>query len=190
MAQSQVRVPGGGNTYLVAGSGNTKIEFLAEFSDTPGRPVGNVTQIIPIGNGYPQDIVTPYVQGMGTLTLTVWSQWGRDGWVSALEHTDVFSGYTSQLGGGTGVPVDLREVFEAQRQSSSGELNIVKVELGGDGNPVRAKKYIGCVISDISANEQIRQDVMEQKVTVTINYRHVEVVSADTYGSSARLRID
>ena len=101
MAQTNVRVPGGGNTFIeMAASGGTgiRLAFLANAQDTPGSSVGNPTPIHPIGSPYPVDIAIPYAQGAGRLVLTVWSTWGRDGWVSAFlnnEGSSPWAGYRS-----------------------------------------------------------------------------------------------
>ena len=177
MAQTNVRVPGGGNTYIemsASGSSTTRVAFLANVQDTPGRSVGNPTAIHPIGSPYPVDIAIPYAQGAGQLVFTVWATWGRDGWVSAFMNDEGHSpwkSYTSKGSGGkVGTPCDLREVLEAQR-SVGGTLNCKKFELGPDGSSVlRVKTYQGCVISDIDATDNISIETMEQRVRITCMY--------------------
>ena len=174
MATTNVRVPGGGNTYIKAGLGEgVQLEFLSSFSDQVGRPVGSPTPIHPIGSPYPVEIATPYAQGAGTLTFTVWATWGKDGWVSAFlrrgadgnisdqqDGHSPWSEYVSQYNkDAIHEPVDLREVFEAQRKSDK-PFVVEKIELGRDGSPVRSKKYQNCVITDIGANETVRNDQM------------------------------
>lgn len=190
MATTHVRVPGGGNTYLQAGVGSIgDVEFLANFNDSPGGPVGRATAIHPIGSAYPIEIATPYAQDHGTLTLTVWSTWGTDGWVSAFLYTGIaqsgdggtskitspWNGYVSPHGF-VGQPVDLREVFDAQRKLTGNKSFVIKkFERGADGNTVRVKTYENCVIVDIGATEQVSNERMEQQVTITIWYTHVTV---------------
>ena len=194
MASSIVRVPGGGNTYMgikIGGEKEHNIEFLAEINDQPGQAEGRATPIHPIGSPYPVEIATPYAQGMGTLTLTVWSRWGEDGWVSALmhygdaktdDHTigkwgDFVSAHNSM---GKGYPCDLREVLEAQRDSK-GEISVYKYELGGDGKAIRKKEYVGAVITNIDAGDTVNVGTMEQRTRITINYCYVLVTRADVH---------
>ena len=185
MAKTQVRVPGGGNTFIKMGFENTpvRVAFLANFFDQPGRSVGNPTPIHPIGNAYPVEIAVPYAQSAGTLTLTVWALWGKDGWVSAFANNYDRSpwkkykskhGYTSS---GYKWPVDLREVLEAQREVG-GYLTCKKYELAADGKSVaRVKDYQRCVITDIDASDNVSIEQMEQRVKITCMYAFVKVTS-------------
>lgn len=194
MATTNVRVPGGGNTYIVAGlNSGVKLDFLASFNDQPGPSVGRPTQIHPIGSAYPVEIATPYAQEAGTITLRVWNTWGKDGWVSAFLHRTGDGNLTDQQESASPwesyvsrnntdkahEPVDLREVFEAQRKLDS-KLTVQKWELGGDGNPIRVKDYQNCVITNIDATDDVNIQKMEQQVTITIMYTHVLVTSPPT----------
>ena len=191
MATTQVRVPGGGNTFMVMGTNTgVRVAFLANVNDTPGRSVGSPTPIHPVGSAYPVEIATPFAQGMGTLVLTVWAQWGTDGWVSAFANdkakTDSpWNKYSSKHGEnleGTkvGVPCDLREVLEAQRETlgDSGYLKVQKYERGRNGNVVRVKSYEKCVITDIDATDNVSVETMEQRTRITMNYAYVTVVGS------------
>lgn len=191
MASSIVRVPGGGNTYMgikIGGEKEHNIEFLAEINDQPGQAEGRATPIHPIGKPYPVEIATPYAQSMGTLTLTVWSRWGEDGWVSALMHSveperetdsraEKWGDYVSKHNISQGYPCDLREVLEAQRQKN-GEIYVYKYELGGNGKVIRKKEYVGAVITNIDAGDTVNVGTMEQRTRITINYCHVRVTKA------------
>jgi len=189
MGTTNVRVPGGGNTYIKMGLGEgVNVEFLASFRDQPGGAVGRVTPIQPIGSPYPIEIATPYAQDAGQITITVWSTWGKDGWVSAFmrrsatgELTDNQDGkspwanYTSKYNKDSiHEPVDLREVLEAQRQSDQ-PLVVEKIELGKNGQPVRSKKYQNCVITNIDAGDNVDISTMTQQVTITIMYTNIVV---------------
>lgn len=189
MGTTNVRVPGGGNTYIKMGLGEgVNVEFLSRFTDEPGRVVGSTTPIHPIGSPYPVEIATGYAQGAGTITITVWSTWGKDGWVSAFMRRSANGDVTDNQDGkspwanyvsaynkdSAHEPVDLREVLEAQRQNST-PLVVEKIELGKDGKPVRSKKYQNCVITDIGAREDVQINTMEQMVTITIMYTNVVV---------------
>ena len=187
MATTGIRVPGGGNTYLIMGDSHSRIELLANFTDSPGKALGRTTAIHPIGYKYPKEIATPYVQDYGTLTIVVWAEWGTDGWVSALRSTGVFNGFDSYMGGKQGEPVDVCEVLRAQRQYGN-ELNVIKVELGRDGKAVRGRSYHGCVITDIDAKEDITLDKMEQKVTITMQYCKSSIVTQNI--SSDKMYVD
>lgn len=174
MAQTNVRVPGGGNTYISMSTKGARLAFLANVQDTPGRSVGNPTAIHPIGSPYPVDIAIPYAQGAGQLVFTVWATWGRDGWVSAFMNdvsASPWRSYESKGSGGRlGSPCDLREVLEAQRVSG-GTLLCKKYELGPNGkDSVRVKTYQGCVITDIDATDNISIETMEQRVRITCMY--------------------
>jgi hypothetical protein len=186
MPQSRVRVPGGGNPYIVVGTGGYNIELLAEFSDTPGRPVGSFQSIQPIGYRYPIEIVTPYAQGAGTLTLRFWEEWGKDGWVSGfsrdgsiVEGGPWLNSWTAADGSSmdAGRPIDFVQVMEAQRKN--GEHCIVKkVELGGDGEVARVKVYENCVITDVtSTSASVRNDTMDSQCTVTMQYTRYTVTT-------------
>lgn len=182
MATTQVRVPGGGNTFMVMGTGKqgVRVAFLANVNDQPGRSVGNATAIHPIGSAYPVEIATPFAQGMGTLTLTVWSQWGKDGWVSAYANDITkapWANYNGPHGDIKGQPVDLREVLEAQRKSlgQDGYILCQKYERGRDTSIVRVKNYEKAVITDIDATDNVSIETMEQRVRITLNYAYVTV---------------
>lgn len=189
MGTTNVRVPGGGNTYIKMGLGSSvQVEFLARFNDQPGPTVGRATPIHPIGSPYPIEIATPYAQGVGTITITVWSTWGKDGWVSAFmrrngagELTDAqdskspWANYESRFNkDDPHAPVDLREVLEAQRKNSQ-PLVVEKIELGKNGRVARCKSYQNCVITDIDARDDVSIEKMEQQVTITIQYTNVIV---------------
>lgn len=198
MPQTHVRVPGGGNTYIKAsiaslntlvgeqGGGGLELEFLANVVDQPGSTLATEEEIQPIGKAYPVEIATAYGMKAGTLTLTVWPTWGYDGWVSAfakvvggkLAYAQGVWGngsYTSNNGGGS-FPVDLFEVFDAQRKNSD-YMTIKKVELGANGATARIKEYQNCVITNIDAGETIRNDSMPRDIQtkITIKYTHVYV---------------
>lgn len=193
MPQSTVRVPGGGNTYVVIGTDNYNIELLAEFTDTPGRLLGNFEDIIPIGYRHPLEIVTPYSQTSGTISLVFWEQWGEDGWVSGFMHNgsiipggpwlnDYNPGDASTLG--LGKPIDLVQVMEAQRENPD-YITVKKVELGADGSVARVKVYNKCVISDINVgSNRITQTLMTSQCTVTMKYTDYTVVRGSESGIS------
>ncbi len=186
MAQTQVRVPGGGNTFIAMGLANSKgkgyvtnLAFLANVNDRPGPAVGRVTPIHPIGHAYPVDIAIPYAQSMGTLTLTVWATWGKDGWVSAFMNNynrSPWKNYKAVHNFSKHQPCDLREVLEAQRLNG-GYLLCKKYERGRNGKIARVKNYQKCLISDIDASDNVSIDTMEQRVTITCNYAYVTVTS-------------
>lgn len=193
MARTHTRVVGGGNTYVEIGLNNTvKVEFLARIQDSPGRALSDPEQIHPIGSPYPIEIATAYGQQAGTITLTVWSTWGKDGWVSAFMTTDAngqmqddsgiwdrFKSDNSDNKGNQldGYPVDLYEVLRAQRLND-GYIQVKKIEKGADGSDFRIKSYQGCVITDINANEDVQPGTRTQQVTITMMYTHVTVVQA------------
>ena len=194
MPVGNVRVLGGGNTYIKMGiaeanGGIAQVVFLASVKDQPGRPVGNVTEIQPIGNRYPIEIPTPYAQGAGTLTLSVWQTWGKDGWVSAFmtRGTDgtlsqsgasPWNGYASAHNAtAKSEPVDLVEVLDAQRKLSS-NISVKKYELGADGSVARVKSYEGAVISDIDESETVQNNTMDNQVTITLKYTYVTVTNS------------
>ena len=201
MAQSVVRVIGGGNTYIMLGNGAKRMRLLASANDTPGRVNGtNPTAIQGVGDKYPFEIVTGYSQTYGTLVLTVYQVWGRDGWVSMWDESieQLKSGATG--GGGANnaqflqewnnsvmntmdrtSPADVVEMLEAQR-SNDGYIAVSKVECGADGKPVRIKKYMGCVITDMGTGENITNNAMENTVTVTMAYTHAVIVNAKNTG--------
>lgn len=177
MANTQVRVVGGGNTYVTVGSGNTKVAFIAQLRDQPGQVVGNPTPIQGIGDKYPVEIATGYAQGAGTLTLTVWERWGKDGWISAFENSGIFNNYTSSAGKGSSFskyPADLVEVLEAQRQSNTA-LVIKKVEKGADGKTIRIKNYQNPVITNIDASETVQNNTMDKQITITVMYTNITI---------------
>lgn len=192
MATTNVRVPGGGNTYIVAGfDDGVRLEFLSDFTDTPGTPVGAATEIHPIGYPYPIEIATPYAQRAGTINFTVWSTWGKDGWVSAFlrrgadgnisEQQDSSSPWADYVSSWNkdvrNEPVDLREVFEAQRKSNR-QFTVKKFELGKNGEAVRVKEYQNCVITNIQAGETVRNDTMTQTCRIDVMYTNVNIVKA------------
>ena len=192
MGTTNVRVPGGGNTYIKMGLGSSaQVEFLARFNDQPGAAVGRATPIHPIGKPYPVEIATPYAQNAGQITITVWSTWGRDGWVSAFMRMDStgevadaqnskspWANYTSPNNkDDKHAPVDLREVLEAQRKNKE-PLVVHKMELGKNGRVARCKTYQNCVIVDIDARDDVTIDKMTQEVQITIMYTNVVVTKA------------
>lgn len=195
MPKTHVRVLGGGNTYVAIGlnGGTQVVEFLSNINDTPGRVQGQPEAIQGIGDKYPVEIATGYSQGMGTLVLSVWQTWGKDGWVSAFMTTGLDGNMSDTLGiwnefmtrnannGGNnqldGYPVDLVEVLEAQRMNPD-FIEVRKFEKGADGNIARVKNYHGCVITDIQANENVNNQSMTNTVTITMNYTHVTVTGA------------
>ena len=191
MATTHTRVLGGGNTYVEIGLSKTvKVEFLAQIQDTPGGALAQPEQIHPIGSPYPVEIATAYGQQAGTIVLSVWSTWGRDGWVSAFMTTDA-SGVSQDTTGiwdkfksenadnkGNqldGYPVDLYEVLKAQRMND-GYIQVSKIEKGANGEDYRIKKYQGCVITNIEAPESIRNNTMTQEVRITMMYTNVTAV--------------
>ena len=177
MATTQVRVVGGGNTYVTVGSGDNRVSFIAQLQDRPGQIVGSPTPIQGIGDRYPVEIATGYAQGAGTLTLTVWERWGKDGWISAFESAGIFDNYTSSAGKGSSFskyPADLVEVLEAQRQSNTA-LVIKKVEKGADGKTIRIKNYQNPVITDIDANEVVTKEKMDKQITITVMYTNITI---------------
>lgn len=185
MPNTHVRVLGGGNTYVHIGIGKgTVVEFLSEFTDTPGQAVGRVEPIQPIGSPYPIEIATPYAQGAGQITMRVWGTWGSDGWVSAfqyengVDHDDSpWNGYQSRLNTLDGKPVDLKEVMEAQRKNGQ-FLTVKKFELGANGDVVRIKNYQGVVITNIQAGETIRNDTMTDTCQITMQYTKMNVTQS------------
>lgn len=174
MTTTQVRVPGGGNTYICVGEGDNKVEFLSSISDTPGSAVGNPTTIHPIGSKYPVEIATGYAQGAGTLRLEVWQLWGKDGWVTVFGPSGIFEGYSPANNTYSNDPIDLVQVLEAQRQANA-PVVIKKVELGADGNIARIINYKNAVITNIGAQENVRIETMERKVTIDVMYTHTTV---------------
>lgn len=196
MPVTHVRVPGGGNTYIMMGlSGGKMVEFLSDFQDTAGRPNGNATEIQPIGHKYPVEIATPYSQKAGTLTLNVWETWGKDGWVSAFMYDTgqnaynigdsnyPWKDYVSPTSGVERLPVDLYEVLDAQRKLTE-YITVKKVELGASGQPVRIKTYVNAVIVDIQDNELVDQTTMEKKCTITIMYTNKITTVAEQEGGT------
>lgn len=195
MSQTQTRVPGGGNTYIRMGLTSTiKLEFLANYNDSPGKAVAQPEEIQPIGSPYPKEIATAYAQAAGTLTLKVWNTWGKDGWVSALMSSSddgsltdttgiwdafVSSSSTSKGNQLDGYPVDVKEVLEAQRMNSD-SITVQKIEKNAAGDDFRIKNYVGAVITDIDATENVNNSSMprDTQVTITIKYTNVQVVSA------------
>ena len=194
MPKTHVRVLGGGNTYVKVGLNDLyTVEFLATLNDSPGRVKGGPVDIQGIGDKYPVEIATGYSQESGTLTLDVWQTWGRDGWVSAFMKTNPDGSMSDEIGlwnqfreknndNGSnnqldGYPVDLVEVLEAQRLNPD-FIEVCKFEKGADGSIAHVKNYHGCVITDIRSDEQITNDKMDGKVTITMKYTHVTVTSA------------
>lgn len=179
MAKTQVRVVGGGNTYVTVGNGDSRVSFIAQLQDQPGRIAAQPVPIQGIGDRYPVEIATAYAQGAGTLTLTVWERWGKDGWISAFENDDIFSNYTSEVAKGSGFasyPADLVEVLDAQRKNDS-YISIKKVEKGADGNTIRIKSYNNAVITDIDASENVSNESMEKKVKITVMYTNITITN-------------
>ena len=194
MPQSQVRVPGGGNTYVCIETTDKKIEFLANLRDQPGSIQGGPTPIQAIGDAYPREIVTGYSSGMGQLTLEVWQVWGKDGWVSAFQSTNGGENYIWGSADGSSLnpgnmtngnahgapstsgyePIDIREVLALQRQQPE-SIKVMKVELGKDGNIARIKSYQNCVITGIDAGETVKNDTMPTTISITMNYTHFVV---------------
>ena len=203
---TKVRVPGGGNTYFkvylneslannnltsyaVNGANNsTYLEFLAQYTDTPGTAVSQAQEIHPIGSPYPVEIATAYAQHAGTLQLQFWQQWGEDGWYSAFAAVNNGTFYKDANNAESGFadspygfakatlsnephrPVDLYQVLRAQRKNG-GQIGIQKFELGGDGSLARVKTYWGAVITDIQQPENgISVSSMEVRCTVSIMY--------------------
>lgn len=203
---TKVRVPGGGNTYFrvylnkeladgnltsyaVTGANNsTYLEFLAQYTDTPGTAVSQAQEIHPIGSPYPVEIATAYAQHAGTLQLQFWQQWGEDGWYSAFAGIDdgkfyqdannAESGFADSpygfakttLSNNPNMPVDLYQVLRAQRKNG-GQIGVQKFELGGNGSLARIKTYWGAVITDIQQPENgISVSSMEVRCTVSIMY--------------------
>ena len=194
MPKTHVRVLGGGNTYVTVGlnNGSTIVEFLAQIQDQPGSVNGRPTPIQGIGDKYPVEIATGYSQGAGQLTLQVWQTWGKDGWVSAFMTTDAEGKMSDAVGlwdafrnknannegsnGSNGYPVDVVEVLEAQRLNTD-FIQVCKFEKGADGSIVRVKNYHGCVITDIQMNETVRNETMDNPVTITMMYTHFTVTT-------------
>lgn len=203
---TKVRVPGGGNTYFkvylnkelangnltsYAAEGtnnNTYLEFLAQYTDTPGAAVSQAQEIHPIGSPYPVEIATAYAQHAGTLQLQFWQQWGEDGWYSAFagigngtfynDANNAESGFADSpygfanatLSNESHRPVDLYQVLRAQRKNG-GQIGVQKFELGGNGSLARIKTYWGAVITDIQQPENgISVSSMEVRCTVSIMY--------------------
>jgi hypothetical protein len=172
-----------------ANGGIAQVVFLASVRDQPGRAVGNITPIHPIGNRYPVEIPTPYAQGAGTLTLSVWQTWGKDGWVSAFMTrgsggtlaqggASPWTGYASAHNATTkSEPVDLVEVLDAQRKLTN-NITVKKYELGSNGSVARVKTYENAVITDIDAGENIQNSTMENQVTITLMYTYVTVTNS------------
>jgi len=215
---TKVRVPGGGNTYFKAGiatsliTGQTDaapndakidyLEFMSDYTDTPGTANGQTTPIHPIGSPYPVEIATAYAQNAGTLQLRFWQQWGVDGWYGALAKTGIFDNLDTgkatdansnspysyanlTLTNWEHYPVDLYNVFRAQRKAG-GHIALYKYELAGDGNLARIKSYGGAVISDVSQPESnINVSSMTVMCTVTVMYCYSSVYFSDSFKSNA-----
>lgn len=172
-----------------ANGGVAQVVFLASVKDQPGRPVGNAVEIQPIGSKYPLEIPTPYAQGAGQLTLSVWQTWGKDGWVSAFmtrgsdglltdSSASPWSGYSSAHNAtAKSEPVDLVEVLDAQRKLNS-NIIVKKYELGATGTVSRVKSYEGAVIIDIDAGETVQNNTMDNQVTITLKYTYVTVTNS------------
>ena len=182
MPASHVFVPGGGNTYIQIGtSSGAVLDFMSEFNDTPGAALGQATDIQPIGHRYPVEIVTPYGQQSGTITLTVWKKWEHDAWVSAFlydingnafDTENPWSGYETSNGQATGEPVDLAEVLDAQRKLDN-NIVVKKLELAANGKAYRAITYKGAVITNITPNGSVKGDTMSATTVITIKYTHI-----------------
>ena len=181
MPASHVFVPGGGNTYVQIGtSSGVTLEFLSAFNDTPGTALGQATDIQPIGSRYPIEIVTPYGQQSGTITLTVWKTWKHDAWVSAFMYQNgttfgdenPWNGYETSNGQATGEPVDLAEVLDAQRKLDN-NIVVKKLEKASDGTDYRAISYQGAVITNIAPDGNVKNDTMTATTVITIKYTHI-----------------
>lgn len=190
MAQTVTRVAGGGNTFVTLGNGTKRIRLLASCNDRPGTVNGGPTPIQGVGDIYPFEIATGYSQGAGTLTLEVYQVWGKDGWVSMWDDSinalkdptsnraNFLQGFQSNMNRHVRTsPADVVEMLRAQREFP-GFVGVAKVECGRDGRPVRVKKYMGCVITDISAGENIQNNSMDMRVTITMMYTHAVIVNA------------
>lgn len=194
MPKTHVRVLGGGNTYVCIGLGKAKkVEFLSQLTDTPGTVIGRTTPIQGIGDAYPVEIATGYAQGAGSLTLRVWQTWEKDGWVSAFMSDDgTDGGIWDQFMNNNATfkyrdndhhyPVDIYEVLTAQRMNTE-YISVQKIEKGANGQTARIKSYEGCVITDISAAEDITNDKMDNIITITMAYTKVNVTYTDNIAS-------
>lgn len=195
MAQTQVRVPGGGNTYVKIGLDSTHVvEFLSRLRETPPSSKGNPVAIQGIGDVRPVEVALPYAQGHGVLNLTVWQRWGVDGWVSAfMSRTDNGTGSDGsnmwdafinrsdddlpeqmKHRGSNRYPVDLVEVYNAQRMNPE-YVKVQQVELGANGEIARIKNYNGCVITNVSAASDLDNNTMEAPVQIEIWYTSFDI---------------
>lgn len=185
MAYSKVRVIGGGNTLITVGQGSSnanRIMLLASAKDAPGQVLKSPVEIQPVGSEYPVEIVTAYGQKAGTLTLQVWSVWGKDGWEVLLDAAGIGDSSASNK-----YP-DLLSVLEAQRKAKNG-IGIYKVEKipagvsGTQEDSYRVRTYHDAVITNIDASESITNEDMDAKVTITIMYTRSTITSNASVGN-------
>lgn len=187
MPDSQVRVAGGGNTFIAIGDegGSTKpMRFMAQATDTPGTAVTSAVDIIPVGSFCPVEIVPPVVQGSGTIRCRVWQLWGKEGIATALENTNVLGGPTE-----ANRLVNIYEVFEAQRKAGN-RILVKKFERAGSGasdDLWRVITYEGAVITNCIQPETFESSTMVMTVDIEIKYTRrlvqtLTVAERDTAG--------
>lgn len=182
MPRSNVRVVGGGNTYVTIswgrGSSLRKVSYITRFQEKPGSPQGQVKDIQGIGDQYPKEIITPYAMTSGEISFEVWQLWGMDEWVSLFApETDDKTGkptYANSPWGNTATdqPVDIVQVWEKQRTFDE-YVTVKKYELDRKGDIARVKEFVDCVISGITASDDVQNNTMDKTATITMKYRYV-----------------
>ena len=124
------------------------------ISEVGPQPVQQPQPIQPLDSPYPIEIAFPIALSAGTLEIMFLEQWNAEVW--------------AQLGGNFSTASDLLDVFKAQL--AQGEVTCVKVINKPDGTQ-RKIVYQGCVVTNVTIDEQINIQSMTIPKTIRIVYR-------------------
>jgi len=151
MANSKFRVGGGYTAFVYNGQ---PLIYAQMISEVGPQPVQQPQPIQPLDSPYPIEIAFPIALSAGTLEIMFLEQWNAEVW--------------AQLGGNFSTASDLLDVFKAQL--AQGEVTCVKVINKPDGTQ-RKIVYQGCVVTNVTIDEQINIQSMTIPKTIRIVYR-------------------
>lgn len=174
----------GGSGFTIFTFGGQPIAFAQQVGEVSPTPVGpGPVAIHPLDEPYPVQVITPAASGMGSLTLNLYELYNEKVWDRLAADvngtpSNPFGGVSSNdINTGSGIfdgAVDLVDVYIRQAEYS-GSLNVVKYirppVIGGRKGQPYAEQYHGCVITNITDNENIEVGTMEIIKTVTVAYR-------------------
>lgn len=157
--ESKTRIAGSGFTTMAFRG--QRLAYLQTMQDTPPQPVAAAQVVQAIDDPYPQEIVTALAVGAGTLRLTFFELWNEPVWAKlpGLEQTN-----------------NLLEVL--QRQIQLGDVSCRKLIRSPGTGIIRARLYLGCVLTDVDEGEQVNIGSMTLPKTITMQYIRTKTTAA------------